>query len=56
MTANGIFQILLFIAAVIAVTIPMGAYMAKVFAGERTFLHPILRPLESAHLQALRHR
>ena len=46
MTANGIFQILLFIAAVIAVTIPMGAYMAKVFAGERTFMHRILRPLE----------
>jgi potassium-transporting ATPase potassium-binding subunit len=47
MTANGIFQILLFIAAVIAVTVPMGAYMAKVFAGERTFLHRMLRPLES---------
>ena len=48
MTANGILQILLFIGAVVAVTIPMGAYMAKVFAGERTFLHRILRPLESA--------
>ncbi len=47
MTANGILQILLFIAAIIAVTIPMGAYMAKVFAGERTLLHRILRPLES---------
>jgi potassium-transporting ATPase potassium-binding subunit len=46
MTANGVLQILLFIAAVIAVTIPMGAYMAKVFAGERTFLHGVLRPLE----------
>ena len=41
MTANGIFQILLFIAAVIAVTMPMGAYMAKVFAGERTWVHRI---------------
>ncbi len=48
MTANGILQILLFIAAVIAITVPMGAYMAKVFAGERTFLHRILRPMESA--------
>ncbi len=48
MTANGILQILLFIGAVVAVTIPMGAYMTKVFAGERTFLHRILRPLESA--------
>ena len=34
----------------------MGAYMAKVFAGERTWLHPALRPLEKAALPALRHR
>jgi potassium-transporting ATPase potassium-binding subunit len=47
MTANGVLQILLFIAVLIAVTVPMGAYMAKVFAGERTLLHRILRPLES---------
>jgi K+-transporting ATPase ATPase A chain len=47
MTANGILQILLFIAVLIAVTVPVGAYMAKVFAGERTFLHWLLRPLES---------
>jgi K+-transporting ATPase ATPase A chain len=47
MTANGVLQILLFIAVLIAVTFPMGAYMAKVFGGERTFLHRILRPLES---------
>jgi K+-transporting ATPase ATPase A chain len=46
MTANGVLQILLFVAAVVAVTVPMGAYMAKVFAGERTFLHRLLRPLE----------
>ena len=24
----------------------MGAFMARVFEGERTFLHPLLRPLE----------
>ena len=24
----------------------MGSFMTKVFAGERTFLHPVLRPLE----------
>lgn len=48
MTANGIMQILIYIAVLIAVTVPMGAYMAKVFDGQRTFLHRILRPLESA--------
>ncbi len=48
MTANGILQIAIYVIALIAVTIPMGAFMAKVFAGERTFLHPILRPVERA--------
>ena len=47
MTANGIFQILLFIAVVIALAKPMGAFMAKVFAGERTWLHRVLRPVET---------
>ena len=46
MTANGIFQILLFFGIIAAITKPMGAYMARLFSGERTFLHPILRPLE----------
>jgi potassium-transporting ATPase potassium-binding subunit len=48
MTANGVLQILIYIAALVAVTVPMGAFMAKVFAGERTFLHPVLRPTEKA--------
>ena len=48
MSANGILQIAVYVIALIAVTIPMGAFMAKVFAGERTFLHPILRPVEKA--------
>jgi K+-transporting ATPase ATPase A chain len=48
MTPNGIFQILLFIAVIIALAKPMGAFMAKVFAGERTWLHRLLRPVETA--------
>jgi K+-transporting ATPase ATPase A chain len=48
MTANGIFQILLFTAVIIALAKPMGAFMAKVFAGERTWLHRVLRPVETA--------
>ena len=37
MTLNGWFQILLFFAAVLAVTKPMGIFMARVFSGEKTF-------------------
>jgi K+-transporting ATPase ATPase A chain len=46
MTVNGWTQILLFLAAVAAVTVPLGAFMARVFARERTWLDPVLRPLE----------
>jgi K+-transporting ATPase ATPase A chain len=48
MTANGVLQILLFTAVIIALAKPMGAFMAKVFAGERTWLHSVLRPVETA--------
>jgi potassium-transporting ATPase potassium-binding subunit len=48
MTAAGVTQILVFFAIIIASARPMGAFMARLFAGQRTFLHPILRPLERA--------
>jgi len=46
MTANGWFQILLFLGLILAVTKPLGVFMAKVFNQERTFLDPVARPLE----------
>ena len=46
MTANGVIQILLFFGIVLALTKPLGAYMARVFDGERTFLDPVLGPVE----------
>jgi potassium-transporting ATPase potassium-binding subunit len=46
MTANGWFQILFFLALILAVTKPLGVFMARVFSGERTFLDPMLRPVE----------
>lgn len=46
MTANGWLQILIFLLAVLAVTKPLGVYMARVFNRERTFLDPVLRPIE----------
>ena len=45
MTANGCFQIALFFLAVLAVTKPLGSFMAKVFHRERTWLDPVLRPV-----------
>jgi len=47
MTANGILQILLYTLVILAVAKPVGAYMARVFSGERTWLHRLLRPLEA---------
>src|SRR5215475_14811626 len=46
MTTIGILQILVFFGIVLALTKPVGLFMSRVFQGERTFLHPILRPLE----------
>ena len=46
MTVNGLLQILFFFGIILLITKPLGAYMAKVYEGEKTFLSPILRPLE----------
>ena len=46
MTFVGWVQIALVLAAVVAAAWPLGLYMAHVFQGERTFLTPIVSPLE----------
>ncbi|HVY17714.1 MAG TPA: potassium-transporting ATPase subunit KdpA [Rhodopila sp.] len=46
MTANGWLQIALYCVLLILITKPVGGYMTRVFAGERTFLSPVLRPVE----------
>jgi K+-transporting ATPase ATPase A chain len=46
MTINGWLQIFVFLGLIFAVTKPLGVFMARVFAGERTFLDPVLRPIE----------
>ena len=48
MTISGWVQIALFSVIVILITRPLGGYMTRVFAGERTFLSPVLRPVERA--------
>jgi potassium-transporting ATPase potassium-binding subunit len=46
MTANGWFQVFFFLAVIAAITAPLGAYMTRVFARERTWLDVVLRPIE----------
>ena len=46
MTVNGWLQILLFLALIFAVTKPLGVFMARVFNREKTFMDPVLRPVE----------
>jgi K+-transporting ATPase ATPase A chain len=46
MTSIGILQIGIYFLILLAITKPVGLYMARVFNGERTFLHPVLRWLE----------
>jgi potassium-transporting ATPase potassium-binding subunit len=47
MTAIGWIQIILYCAIIVALVKPLGGYMTRVFNGERTFLSPILRPVEA---------
>src|SRR4029077_10608814 len=46
MTANGWVQIALFLAHILAVTKPLGLFMARVFNREKTFMDLALRPIE----------
>jgi len=46
MTANGWFQIIVFLGLILAVTKPMGVFLTHVFSRERTFMDPVLRPIE----------
>ena len=46
MTLNGWLQIVFFLLLVLLVTKPLGVFMARVFNRERTFLDPVLGPVE----------
>ncbi|MGA0531598.1 potassium-transporting ATPase subunit KdpA [Hansschlegelia sp. KR7-227] len=47
MTINGWIQIAIYFAILTALVLPLGRYMARVFEGERTFLSPVLGPVEA---------
>ncbi len=53
MTPNGWLQITVFFLIILAVAKPMGIFMARLFEGKRTFLHPILRPVEAVIYKAV---
>src|SRR5579872_811443 len=46
MTANGCFQIVLFLLVIFLATKPLGIFMTRVFNREKTFLDPVMRPVE----------
>ena len=45
-TSNSVLQVLVFVVILILITKPMGLYMTKIFNGERTWLSPVLVPVE----------
>lgn len=46
MTLNGWLQIAIILATVLLAAVPLGSFMAKTYAGKRTFLSPVLGPVE----------
>jgi potassium-transporting ATPase potassium-binding subunit len=46
MSANGWFQIGFFLLVIFLITKPLGVFLARLFSGQRTFLDPVLRPIE----------
>jgi K+-transporting ATPase ATPase A chain len=52
MNASGWGEILVTIAITVALAIPLGAYMARVWQGGRTWFDPVLKPLEAGFYRA----
>jgi len=52
--AQGWLQLAVFVAIVVALTRPLGAYMAHVFRNERVFLSPVIGPVERLTYRILR--
>jgi len=51
-TTNSILQVLLFLILVLLIAKPLGLYMQKVFAGQRTWLSPVFSPVERVFYKA----
>ncbi len=46
MTASAFFQLFFYIAVVVILALPLGAYVARVFSGDKVFTGKIIRPVE----------
>ncbi|MGH6624870.1 MAG: potassium-transporting ATPase subunit KdpA, partial [Burkholderiaceae bacterium] len=46
MSVNGVVQVVLYFAVLTALAVPLGALIARIYAGERTWLSPVLGPVE----------
>ena len=46
MTSIGVLNVVIYFLLILAVAKPLGLFMTKLFDGGRTFLHPLIRPLE----------
>jgi len=46
MTSQSLLQVVLYIVVLVALAKPLGVFMANVYEGQRTFLSPVLRPIE----------
>jgi K+-transporting ATPase ATPase A chain len=46
MNVFGWLQVIIFLVVILALAKPLGSYMARVYGGERTLLHPVLGPVE----------
>lgn len=46
MTLNVVLQLLLNLIVLLVLVKPLGAYMARVYSNDRTFLDPLVRPVE----------
>jgi K+-transporting ATPase ATPase A chain len=45
-TGQGLLQLALYLVVLVLLVKPLGAYMADVFQGERTFMSPVVGPIE----------
>jgi potassium-transporting ATPase potassium-binding subunit len=46
MTLNGLLQLAIYVLVLLAITRPLGIYMANIFSGEKTFMSRVLGPIE----------
>jgi K+-transporting ATPase ATPase A chain len=53
MTSLGVLQIAIFFGLILVCVKPLGGYMARVFEGQRIFMHPVLRWLEVLTYKAI---